>query len=86
MSTTITITGTVTDASGASGSYSTTVTLDSFTLAATVTPQTAPAGTTRNLTVVPSGGTPPYTFGSPSAPGITFTPVVGTPGQWTFPY
>jgi hypothetical protein len=86
MSTTITITGTVTDAAGATGSFSVPVTLDSFTLAAAVTPSVAPAGTTRNLTVTPSGGTAPFTYGIPTATGITFTPVSGQPNQWTFVY
>ncbi len=84
MSSTITITGTVTDNAGATGNYSVVVTLDSFTLVAVVTPANAPAGTTLNLTVTPSGGTSPFTFGTPTAPGITFTPVAGQPGQWTF--
>jgi hypothetical protein len=83
---TVTITGTVTDAAGATGSYSVVVTLDSFTLSAVVTPAVAPAGTTRNLTVTPSGGTAPFTFGTPVGTGLTFTPVAGSPGQWTFVY
>lgn len=86
MSTTITITGTVTDGAGASGSFSVPVTLDSFTLAAVVTPSNAPAGTTRNLTVTPTGGTAPFTYGTPVGTGLTFTPVSGSPGQWTFVY
>jgi hypothetical protein len=83
---TITITGTVIDSDGASGNYSVVVTLDSFTLAATVTPATAPAGTTRNLTVTPTGGIAPFTYATPTATGITFTPVSGQSGQWTFVY
>lgn len=84
MSSVITITGTVTDATGATGTFSTTATLDSFTLSAVVTPAVAPAGTTRNLTVTPTGGTAPFTFGTPVGTGLTFTPVSGQPGQWTF--
>ena len=84
MSTIITITGTVTDQTGASGSFSVPVTIDSFTLAATVTPSVGPAGTTRNLTVVPTGGVAPFTYGTPVGTGLTFTPVTGQPGQWTF--
>lgn len=84
MSQVITITGTVTDAAGASGTFSVDVTIDSFSLSASVSPAVAPAGTTRTLTVVPSGGTAPYTFGTPSATGLSFTPVTGSPGQWTF--
>jgi hypothetical protein len=82
----ITITGTVTDASGATGSYTVTVTLDSFSLSAVVTPSVAPAGTTRTLTVTPTGGTAPFTYSVPIATGITFTPVSGQPNQWTFVY
>ena len=84
MSSTVTITGTVTDQAGASGSYSVIVTLDSFTLAAVVTPAIAPINTSRNLTVTPTGGTPPFTFNTPVGAGLTFTPVAGQPGQWTF--
>lgn len=82
---TITITGTVTDSAGASGSYSVVVTLDSFTLSAVVTPAMAPAGTTRTLTVTPAGGVAPFTFPTPTATGITFTPS-SLAGQWTFVY
>lgn len=81
---TITITGTVTDAAGATGSYSVVVTLDQFTVTAVVTPAVAPAGTTRNLTVTPNGGVAPFTFATPTGSGLTFTPVAGQPGQWTF--
>jgi hypothetical protein len=83
---TVTINGTVTDAVGASGAYSVVVTLDSFTLSAVVTPAVAPAGTTRNLTVTPTGGTAPFTYPTPTGTGLTFTPVSGQPGQWTFVY
>lgn len=81
---TITITGTVTDSAGASGSYSVVVTLDSFTLSAVVTPAVAPAGTTRTLTVTPTGGTAPFTYATPTATGLTFTPV--SANSWTFVY
>ena len=84
MSSTVTITGSVIDSAGASGNYSVVVTLDSFTLNAVVTPASAPAGTTRNLTVTPTGGTAPFTYGTPTGTGLTFTPVSGQPGQWTF--
>ncbi len=83
---TVTITGTVTDSAGAVGSYSVVVTLDSVGATATVTPAVAPAGTTRNLTVTPTGGTAPFTFSTPVGAGLTFTPVTGQPGQWTFVY
>ena len=85
---TVTITGTVTDSTGATGSYSVVVTLTGggFTLSAVVTPASAPAGTTRNLTVTPTGGTAPFTYGTPTGAGLTFTPVSGQPNQWTFVY
>lgn len=83
---TVTITGTVTDGAGASGNYSVVVTLDSFTLAAVVTPAVAPAGTTRTLTVTPTGGAAPFSFTTPTGTGLTFTPVSGQSGQWTFVY
>ncbi len=83
---TITITGTVTDSVGATSPFSVTATADSFTLTAVVTPQNAPVGTTRNLTVTPTGGTAPFTYGTPLATGITFTGVTGQPNQWTFVY
>lgn len=81
---TITITGIVKDSLGASGNYSVVVTLDSFTLSAVVTPANAPAGTTRTLTVSPTGGTAPFTFDLPTSSGITFTAVAGQNNQWTF--
>ncbi len=83
---TVTITGTVTDSVGAVGNYSVIVTLDVVGATATVTPAVAPAGTTRNLTVTPTGGTAPFTFSTPVGAGLTFTPVAGQPGQWTFVY
>lgn len=86
MSQVITITGTVTDSFGASANYSVQVTLESFSLVATVTPAIAPAGTMRTLAVVPAaGGTPPYTFSTPtSSGGLTFNQVSSSPGVWTF--
>ena len=90
MANTITITGTVTDQNNASGAYSVVVTLDNVTAAATVTPATAPAGTTRTLTVVgTSSAGAPLAFPAPVVSGITFTPVAGQPAgqaQWTFVY
>jgi hypothetical protein len=83
---TITITGTVTDSAGVVTTFSIPATIDTFTLAATVTPSVAPAGTTRTLQVTPSGGVSPFTYGTPVATGISFTPVTGTPGKWTFVY
>jgi hypothetical protein len=87
----ITITGTVTDASGAVSTFSTTVTTDQVTItSATVSPAVAPTGTQRTLTVVAtSSGGLALTFGTPVAAGITFTPVSAQPaGQaaWTFVY
>lgn len=86
---TVTITGTVTDSLGATGSFSTVVTLtatSSLNLSAVVTPATAPAGTARNLTVTAAGGTAPYSFATPTGTGLTFTLITGQPGQWTFVY
>jgi hypothetical protein len=80
------ITGTAIDAAGATVNYSVLVTIDSFTLSAVVTPSVAPAGTMRNLTVTPTGGVAPFTFSTPVGTGVTFTPVAGLPGQWTFVY
>lgn len=85
MSNTITITGVVTDAAGATGSFTATVTLDSFTLTATVVPASAPQGTIRTLVVTPNGGTTPYTFSTPTSTGnLVFTPISSSPGTWTF--
>ena len=87
MSQTINIAGNVTDAAGATGSFSVSVTLDSFTLTAVVNPSNAPAGTTRNLTVTPTGGTAPFTYVTPtSTAGLVFTAISSLPGQWTFVY
>jgi hypothetical protein len=87
MSTVITVTGTFQDSSGTKGTYSGTVSFDAPPpLSATVeiTPATGPAGTVRTLKVTAIGGVPPYTFDTPVATGIVFTPVVGQPNQWTF--
>lgn len=86
MSNVINIVGTVTDDAGATGNFSVSVTMDLVDATATVVPQIAPAGTKRTLTVTPNGGVPPYTYGAPVAPGITFTPVSGQPNVWTFTY
>lgn len=83
---TLIITGTVTDSIGVVSNYSITANQDAFTLAAVVTPSTAATGTTRTLTVTPTGGTAPFTYGAPVATGITFTPVTGKAGSWTFVY
>lgn len=81
---TVTITGQVQDSAGAIGNYSVTVTMDVVGATAVVTPAVAPQGTTRNLTVTPNGGVGPFTFSTPVGTGLTFTPVSGQPGQWTF--
>jgi hypothetical protein len=90
MANTVTITGTVTDAVGATGSYSVVVTLDSVTANASVTPATAPAGTTRTLTVTATSSTgAALTFPTPVVSGLTFTSVGSQPAgqaQWTFVY
>lgn len=80
----LTITGTVTDSLGVVSNYSISANQDTFTLAAAVTPAIAAAGTTRTLTVTPTGGTAPFTYGTPVATGISFTNV--SPGKWTFVY
>jgi len=83
-----TITVTVTDSDGSSATGTTTVQTDTITITSiTVTPQTAPVGTTRNLTVVATSSAGlALTYGTPVSAGITFTPVNGQPGQWTFVY
>ena len=84
---TITITGQVTDSAGLVFTFSTTAVQDSFTATASVSPQTAPPGTTRTWTYSPPvGGIGPFTYATPVAAGITFTPVAGQPTQWTFVY
>jgi hypothetical protein len=88
---TITITGSVTDANGASQTFSASAVIDAVTItSAVVSPLTAPAGTTRTLTVIATSSLgAALTFGTPVAAGIIFTPVSGQPsGQaaWTFVY
>lgn len=85
----ITITGTITDANGASASFTTSAAIDAVSITSVaVVPQTAPAGATRTLTVqATSSAGAALTFGMPVAAGITFTPVAGQPpgqAQWTF--
>lgn len=83
----LTITGTITDTAGASYSFSTTATQDMVTGSAVVSPAIAPVGTTRTITVTgTSSAGLPLTYGTPVAAGVTFTPVAGQPGQWTFVY
>lgn len=82
---TLTITGTGTDSTGAVAPYSITITLGSpFSVIATVDIMTSDTPVTRTLTVTASGGVAPYTYATPVAPGITFTPVAGHNNQWTF--
>lgn len=81
-----TITGTITDSSGLSTPFTAKATIAAsppVIVSASVTPQSAPAGTTRTLTIVatdPQGGAITY---NPVAAGITFTPTT-TPGVFTF--
>lgn len=82
--TTITITGTVTDSSGATFNFSTTAnqTADALTATAVVTP-----GTPQNITVTAkSSAGLAITYSTPVSAGIVFTPVSGQPNQWTFVY
>ncbi len=83
---TITITGQVIDSIGAVWNFSTNAVQDNLGGSAGVVPLTAPPGSTRTLTVAPAGGVGPFVFGVPSSPGVTFTPITGSPGQWTFVY
>lgn len=87
---TYSFTATATNANGTSGvsNAKSATTVDNFAITAVVTPASAPAGTTRNITVTANSGTgvSPFTFNTPTATGITFTPVSGSPGQWTFVY
>jgi hypothetical protein len=85
MSTSTTISGTVKDTAGVVGAFTIVAMIDSFTLGVVVVPLSAPVGTTRTLTVTPTGGIAPFTYSTPISPGLTFTPT-GTPGQWTFVY
>ena len=84
--TSITITGSVTDPTGAKATYSVQSNIDNFVLSAVITPSSAPSGTTRNITVTPTGGTGPFVYQTPTGSGLTFTPVAGQPNQWTFVY
>jgi hypothetical protein len=89
--TTITITGVISDADGASATFSTSAAIDSVSIvSAAVVPQTAPAGTLRTLTVVAaSSAGAALTFSTPVATGITFTAIAGQPAgqaQWTFTF
>lgn len=86
----ITITGTVCDASGCAP-FSVTAQTDAVSIvSATVTPAVAPAGTTRTLTVVGNSSAGLALTGSVNAvSGVTFTPVSGQPAgtfAWTFVY
>ena len=92
--TTLDIQGTVTDQAGTVYTYHTTATstaaVDTITAPASVNPASAPAGTTRTLiaTAVSSTGSA-LTFGTPTAPGISFTPIANQPAgqaQWSFVY
>jgi len=90
--TTLTIGGSVTDAAGTTqtwgGSCTATLPTDTITVSSVaVSPVSAPQGTSRTLTVVATSSTgSALTFNTPTATGITFTPVAGSPGQWTFVY
>lgn len=86
MANTITITGVVIDAVGLTFPFSTTATQDTGTATAVITPAVAAPGTTRNITVTVVGGAAPFVYATPTAAGITFTPVAGQPNQWTFVY
>lgn len=86
---TINITGTITDSAGNSATFSTSATEDSVSIvSATVSPDPAPPGTTRTLTVVAtsSAGLPLTATLNPVS-GITFTSVPNQPAgtfAWTF--
>jgi len=88
---TITISGTVIDENGASQVFSASAIIDAVSItSAVVSPQAAPAGTTRTLTVIATSSSgAALTFGNPTGTGLTFTPVTGQPAgqaQWTFVY
>lgn len=84
---TLRISGTVTDSSGASYSFETDAVSSSITASATVTPATAPVGTTRiyKYNATSSAGLP-ITYATPVAPGVVFTPVAGDPTSFSFIY
>jgi hypothetical protein len=82
---TITIAGTVTDQAGAKGTFSIVVSTDTVTVTPTVSPQVAPPGTVRTLTLVATSSSgSPLIFSAPVVPGLTFTPVAGQVNSWTF--
>lgn len=93
----LTISGTVTDSSGATASFSVVASndvvgaSDAITIAqATVQPTQAPPGTLRTLTVAASSAQNlPLTATLTAVQGITFTPVDNQPAgqfQWTFTF
>jgi hypothetical protein len=91
MASSVNIAVTVTDASGATSTANVTALLDTVTInSITVTPSTAPAGTTRKLAVSATSAIgAALTFGTPVGTGLTFTPVTGQPAgtaAWTFVY
>lgn len=91
MAPSITITGTVTDALGSIATFNTSASIDSISIVSiTVTPQTAPNGTTRKLSVsATSSSNAAITFNAPVATGIVFTAVPNMPAglaAWTFVY
>lgn len=86
---TINITGTITDADGATATFSTSANTDMVTIvSATVTPDPAPPGTLRTLTVVATSAAGlTMTATVDPVDSITFTPVAGQPAGtfvWTF--
>lgn len=89
---TLTIQGTINDASGATATYGPiTITIDSVSItSASVDKPVAPAGTLRTLTVVAtSSAGASLACPLPTATGITFTAVSGQPAgtcKWTFTY
>jgi len=88
----ITIQGTVNDANGATATFGpVTVTIDAVTItSASVSPQVAPAGTLRTLTVVATSSAGAVLSAPlPTGTGLTFTAVTGQPAgtfKWTFTY
>jgi hypothetical protein len=84
---TLTVTFVITDSAGVTFTGTTTAQSDAVTGSAVITPAIAPAGTTRNITVTgTSSAGLALTYGTPTAPGTTFTPVAGQNNQWTFVY
>ncbi len=76
-----TYTGTVTDSAGVQAQVTITleVTAPALVLSASVNPQSAVAGTPRQIIETASGGTPPYTFAL-TGPGVNLS---NTTGQFT---